>query len=308
LGSNLEAVALRPVGASRSLADAIRDGGGCLVEPADASSLIWAGRPESVELADLVGRWGHLGWIHLPWAGIEGYVDVIRTHPDRTWTSSKGVFAEPVAEMALALVLAGKRHLATYIRDPTDLDPAGTNLGGDRVVIVGGGGICESLLRLLRPFGCEVTVVRRHPAPMAGAGRVAGESDLDQALTGADVVVLALALTAASEGLMDQRRLRLLSSGAWLVNVARGRHVVTHDLVAVLREGRLGGAALDVTDPEPLPVDHPLRALPNVIVTPHVANTPGMADPLLCVRVRENVRRRCNGLPLVGGVSPSDGY
>ena len=92
------------------------------------------------------------------------------------------------------------------------------------------------------------------------------------------------------------------------MDVARGRHVVTDDLVAALRDGALGSAGLDVTDPEPLPPGHPLWDLPNVIVTPHTANTEEMAEPLLSARVTENVRRWAAGEPLIGLVDPAAGY
>jgi phosphoglycerate dehydrogenase-like enzyme len=182
------------------------------------------------------------------------------------------------------------------------------NLLGAKVVMVGGGGITGSLLRLLGPFRCDVTVVRRSPQPMEGAARVVGEKDLDAALAGAALVVLALALTPDTTGLFDRRRLELLAPHGWLVNVARGAHVVTDDLVAVLAEGRIGGAALDVTDPEPLPDAHPLWAEPRCLITPHTANTPEMAVPLLAERVRENVRRWIAGEPLLGPVDPEAGY
>jgi len=99
-----------------------------------------------------------------------------------------------------------------------------------------------------------------------------------------------------------------MSPDAWLVNVARGRHVVTDDLVAALEVGNLGGAALDVTDPEPLPDGHPLWHLPNCIITPHVGNTPEMAVPLLTARITENVRRWSTGEDLLGPVDVAAGY
>ena len=106
-----------------------------------------------------------------------------------------------------------------------------------------------------------------------------GEDELDQALDGATLVVLALALTPETTGILDRRRLELLAADAWVVNVARGAHIVTDDLSAVLAEGRIGGAALDVTDPEPLPDDHPLWSEPRCIITPHTANTLDDGDP-----------------------------
>lgn len=159
--------------------------------------------------------------------------------------------------------LAGVRGLGTYVRATTWLRPQGKNLIGSNVVIIGAGGITESLLRLLAPFTCEVTVVRRRAAALSGAARILTLDHLDDAIAAADVAVLALALTPQSEGLIDRRRLDLLGERGWLVNVARGRHVVTDDLVAALKEGTIGGAALDVTDPEPLPHDHPLWTFPN---------------------------------------------
>jgi phosphoglycerate dehydrogenase-like enzyme len=150
--------------------------------------------------------------------------------------------------------------------------------------------------------------VRTTPRPMAGAARVVGSDQLDQALTGADVVVVALALTAETTGLIDRRRLDLLAPGATLVNVARGQHVVTDDLIPALDEGPLAGVGLDVTDPEPLPDGHPLWDRPDVIITPHTANTPEMAVPLLSALVTDNVRRYAAGEPLTGLVDPAKGY
>jgi phosphoglycerate dehydrogenase-like enzyme len=127
-------------------------------------------------------------------------------------------------------------------------------------------------------------------------------------LPGADLVVLALPLLPETVGLFDERRLRLLPDTAWIVNVARGAHIVTEDLVRVLADGAIGGAALDVTDPEPLPDGHPLWMAPNCILTPHVGNTPEMAVPLLAARVEENVRRFLAGAELIGPVDVDAGY
>jgi phosphoglycerate dehydrogenase-like enzyme len=99
-----------------------------------------------------------------------------------------------------------------------------------------------------------------------------------------------------------------MESHAWLVNVARGRHVVTDDLVKALQAGEIGGAGLDVTEPEPLPEGHPLWSLPNCIITPHVGNTPEMAKPLLAERITANVRRWAQGEPLIGPVDRALGY
>jgi phosphoglycerate dehydrogenase-like enzyme len=301
-------IALAPEGARGWLGGAVTSGGGELVAPEDADALVWALPSAPDELGALLDANPKLRWVQLPWAGIEPYVEVVAAHPERIWTCGKGVYAEPVAEMALTLLLAGFRGFATYGRATSWGKPQGRNLLGAHVVVAGGGGIAESLLRLLGPFGCRTTVVRRRPDAVPGADRVVALDQLDAVLGDADALVLALALTPETEGLLDRARLDCLGPHGWLVNVARGRHVVTDDLVAALTEGTLGGAGLDVTDPEPLPDDHPLWSCPNLLVTPHVGNTPEMAVPLLSARITDNVRRWIAGEALVGLVDPALGY
>jgi phosphoglycerate dehydrogenase-like enzyme len=301
-------IVVAPAGTRDFLADAVRSGGGAVVPAEQADAAVWTEANHPTQLGALLDEHPQIRWVQLPWAGVEPYVDVIRAHADRIWTCGKGVYAEPVAEHALALALAGMRQLDRFARADSWTGPGGRNLLGARVTILGGGGIGESLLRLLGPFGCDVTVVRTHRRPLEGASRVVSSDETDAALTGAELVVLALPLTAETRGVIDRRRLGLLAPGASVVNVARGEHVVTDDLVAALRDGTLGSAGLDVTDPEPLPDGHPLWTLPNVIVTPHTANTAEMALPLLTARVRENVRRWVAGQPLLGPVDPARGY
>lgn len=295
-----------PTGGRPWLADAVRAGGADAVEDGPAEAVVWTDPRDPGGLRRLLDDHPEIRWVQLPWAGIEPYVDVLDA--DRAWTCGKGVYADPVAEQALMLALAGLRGMGTYARASTWERPIGRNLLGARVVVVGAGGITESFLRLLRPFGCEVAVVRRRAEPFPGATRTVGLDGLDPELPTADLVVLAAALTPQTEGLFDERRLRLLPSHAWLVNVARGRHVVTDDLVRVLDDGAIGGAGLYVTDPEPLPAGHPLWSSPRCLLTPHVANTPEMAVPLLSNRVRENVRRFLAGEELLGPVDVDAGY
>lgn len=186
--------------------------------------------------------------------------------------------------------------------------PHGRNLKGANVTVLGGGGITEELLKLLQPFDCRVTVVRNRVADMEGAEEVLEPDRYVDAIADADVVFLALALTPETEGMISRSELEQMRSDAWIVNVARGRHIVTEDLVWALQEGVIGGAALDVTDPEPLPSDHPLWSLPNCIITPHVGNTPEMAVPLLSERITTNVRRFADGEELVGPIHVDLGY
>jgi len=298
-----------PVGSPAWMTQAVRDGGGRVVEPAAADALLWTDPDDADGLAAVLAEHGsHLRWVQLPWAGIEPYVGVL--DDARLWTCGKGVYAEPVAELALALALAGLRGLPTYLHDAplSERGTVGRNLHGTEVVVVGAGGITDAFLRMVAPFDPHTTVVRRRDVPHPGADRTVPLERIDEVLPEADLVVVACALTPATAGLFDARRLALLGEHTWLVNVARGAHVATDDLVAALRTGTLGGAGLDVTDPEPLPADHPLWDLPNCVITPHVGNTPAMARPLLAERIRTNVARWVAGEPLVGEVDVDAGY
>jgi phosphoglycerate dehydrogenase-like enzyme len=299
-------VAVAPASAPSWVSDAVIAGGGRLVPPREATAIVWFDARNPRDLAPVLAGAPNARWIQLPWAGIEPYVDMLR--PDLTWTCGKGVYAEPVAEHAVLLALAGLRELPMRVVATSWERQGGISLFDRPVTIVGGGGITEELLRHLAVYRCEVTVVRRRPEPLAGAARVLPVEQLHDALPEAQVVFLALALTPATAGIIGAAELRRMHGTAWLVNVARGGHVVTDDLVAALREGVIGGAALDVTDPEPLPEAHPLWDLPNCIITPHTANTLEMARPALERRITDNVRRFGAGESLIGLVDVAAGY
>ena len=300
------AIAVQPHNSPEWVREAVIAGGGHIVEPADASAIVWTAARDASGLREILDVHGHLSWVQVPFAGIENFVPIL--DDDRIWTCGKGVYAEPVAEHALALALAGMRHVATYSRASQWTGPAGRNLLGAAVTIVGGGGITESLVRLLTPFKCKITVVRRTVEDIDGVDTVVGQENLVDALVGADVVFLALSLTPETIGLIGKPELEVMEPHAWIINVARGGHIVTDDLVWALENNVIGGAALDVTAPEPLPEDHPLWSLPNCIITPHVGNTPEMAVPLLSSRITENVKRFINDEDLIGLVDVRNGY
>lgn len=288
------------------IAAAVEAGGGRLVPPDEATAMVWTHASAPEDLAAAVAEHPNLGWVQLPWAGIEPYLDVLDR--DRTWTNAKDVYSAPVAEMAHALLLAGFRRLDRYARAGTWTRDEGRNLAGAKVTILGGGGIGAHLVDLLAPYRCEITVVRHTSTPMPGVARVLTDADLHEGLRGADALVLALPLLRSTVGIIGAEELALLAPGAHVVNVARGRHIDTDALVDALRSGHLGGAGLDVTDPEPLHDDHPLWSIPTVIITPHTGNTREMAKPLLGARITENVRRYATGEPLVGIVDLDLGY
>jgi phosphoglycerate dehydrogenase-like enzyme len=289
--------------------DAVREGGGEVVDLADGpDSLVWLDPSDVDGLAGWLGQAPDARWVQLPFAGVERVADAGLLDDARIWTCAKGAYAEPVAEHALALALAGLRHLPTRVTARSWGVPAGTSLYDRKVTIVGGGGIATSLLEQLAPFRVDATVVRRNATPVPGATRTLPVERLHDALGDALVVVLALALTPETTGIIGADELAAMDEGAWLVNVARGRHVDTDALVAALVSGSLAGAALDVTDPEPLPDGHPLWDLDNCLVTPHTADTIEMVLPLLAERIRTNVARLSAGHPLVGQVDPAAGY
>jgi phosphoglycerate dehydrogenase-like enzyme len=272
-----------------------------------AEALVWLAPRDVTGLGAALDAAPGVRWVQLPNAGVELVAAAGLLARRLVWTSGKGVHSEPVAEHALCLALAGLRSLHLRVGATTWGEPAAETLFDQRVTILGGGGIAAALVRLLAAFRCNVTVVRRSSLALPGA-HVVGPEGLAAALPGARVVFVATAATPATYHLVGAPELALLDRDAWLVNVARGSCVDTGALVAALAARRIGGAALDVTDPEPLPDGHPLWDLPNCIVTPHTANTWTLLEPALAQRITTNVTRFAAGAPLDGIVDPATGY
>ena len=290
-------------------AEAIRRGGGLVVPlDQDPEGLVWTDGGTMDALHSALATRPEITWVQLPQAGVERAFQAGVVDPQRRWTSAKGAFAQPVAEHALALILAGLRQLKVRSLARTWGQPAGETLFGQPVTILGAGGIATVLMRLLEPFGTPVTVVRQHPEPVPGAVRTVTTDRLTDALPGARAVVVTVALTPQTRGLISRAELGAMAPDAWLVNVARGGVVDTEALITALQKGQIGGAALDVTDPEPLPDGHPLWDLDNCLITPHTADTEEMTQPLLAGRIAENVRRLAAGTELVGLLDPRLGY
>lgn len=299
-------IAVLPEGIRPFVRDAVIAGGGVLAAIAEAEALVWVSPTGAAELRALLDAHAQVGWVQLPWAGVEPFAAIF--DKDRTFTAGQGVYAAEVAEHALALALAGLRDLKRRAAATSWQTPSGRSLLGGRVTLIGAGGIAQHLARLLEPFRVALTVVRRKSDPFPGAARTLPLERRSEALADADVVVLCCALTPHTRRLMGRAELAAMRPHAWLVNVARGALVDTEALVEALAAGRIGGAALDVTDPEPLPAGHPLWASERCLITPHVGNTPEMAVPVLAERVRDNVRRYAAGLPLLGVVDVEAGY
>jgi phosphoglycerate dehydrogenase-like enzyme len=287
---------------------------GATVEPLSEATrgLIWLSEQRSDELAAILAAHPGIEWVQLPWAGVDGFGDLFATldHDHApVFTSAKGSYAEPVAEHALALTLSVQREVPSKSRAAHwQSERTGLSLFGNHVVIVGAGGIAVELLRLLEPFRVRTTVVRRVATPLDGATKTVTVERLAEVLPTADVVVLAAASTGQTRHLIGAAELAQLSSHAVIVNVARGALIDDVALVESLRADRIWGAGIDVTEPEPLPADHPLWAEPRCVITSHSADTPLMTKHLLATRIERNVRAFLGGEPFVGLVDTRAGY
>lgn len=274
-----------------------------------ATGLVWAeGAPE--RLWETLDEHPNIRWVQLPMSGVDSYSEVLRDFGAKgvLFTSAKGSFAQPVAEHALMLVLALLRHVPERVRTTTWGRPKGRTLYGANVVIVGAGGIAVALARLLAPFNVHVVVVRRKAATMEGATATVGVDELHDMLRNADVVVVAAALTEETRHLFTAAEFDAMRRAPVFVNVGRGAHVHTPDLVAALRSGRISAAGLDVTEPEPLPQDSPLWTDERCIITPHSADPAELCAPLLAERVACNVAALGSGEPMIGVVDVEAGY
>lgn len=287
------------------LQEAITGAGGTLTDPSEAEAIVWYGAGPS-ELPDVLAP--GVRWIQLPSAGVEPWLAADVLPADAVVTSATGAYATTVAEHTLALLLAGARRLHDLARARTWTSPLPTSLRDATVVVVGAGGIGRALIELLEPLGARVVAITRSGREVEGADESVGPDGMPDALGQADYVVLTAPATAETEHLIGAGQLAAMKPSAWLVNVSRGTLVDTEALVEALRQGDIGGAALDVTDPEPLPDDHPLWAEPGVLITPHTANPDSLLLPRLAERVAENVERYLAGEDLVGEVDRDRGY
>jgi phosphoglycerate dehydrogenase-like enzyme len=286
----------------------ILEAGGEVVDVDAANALAWLGSGEAESLAALLDAHPAVSWVQLPWAGVDEFISSGLFQRPVTFTSAKGALADQVAEHALLLALASMRHVVAQARHRHWLEAEPESLHGKRVTIVGGGGIGRTVIRLLSPLTRNIVVLRRQTEAIPGAATTRPITDLHAVLPETDVLILALALTAQTHGIVGGRELSLLPAHAILVNVARGAHVDTDALVSALREREIAAAGLDVTDPEPLPPNHPLWDFDNVLITSHCADSVAFVSEQLAKRIRENIGRFKQGQPLAGVVDPLAGY
>jgi phosphoglycerate dehydrogenase-like enzyme len=266
----------------------------------------------------IVAAGTELRWIQVLWAGVEDCVaiDGLRER-DIVLTNMQRVAGPVMAEHVFAMLLALTRGLDGYLeaqragewrRDAVDRDRM-RSLREKTLLVVGLGGIGSEVARLGHAFGMEVIATRasgrRGPDYVSYVGL---PDELDRLAERADVVVNTAPLTAATTDMFDEAFFAALKSGAYFINVGRGGSVVTEALLAALSDGRVAGAGLDVTDPEPLPGGHPLWRAANVIITPHVSASIDTGSEDRWLVVRENLRRYAAGEPLLSVVDVERGY
>lgn len=252
---------------------------------------------------DAVVRRGRLRWIQSSAAGMDHCLVPSVIASEIVVTSASGVLADQVAEHTLALITSWLRSIPVFlraqekqefIRRPTrDLHRA-------TVGIVGFGGNGRRLAKVLAPLKTCLLATDMFPVDCPSYVHALWPADrLNDLLAASDIVILALPLNAETRGLFDAGRLARMKRGALLCNVARGPIVVTSDLIGALESGHLGGAVMDVTDPEPLPSGHPLWSAPRVIITPHVGGQCATRIDDMTALFCENLERFHSGRPLV---------
>jgi phosphoglycerate dehydrogenase-like enzyme len=274
--------------------------GGRAELPSDPATLEFWNAPflATSRVVGLLEQMPALRVVQLMSAGVDAWLGKV---PDRvTLCDARGVHDSSTAEWAAAAMLAHVRNFPAFARAQAErrwAQAATDELAGKRVLIVGAGSIGLALAARLAPFDVEITLVAR-----SARDGVAPVERLPVLLPRADVVVLLVPLTPHTRGLVDAQFLAAMPDGALLVNAARGPVVDTAALVAECSSGRLN-AALDVTDPEPLPADHPLWTLPNVFVTPHVAGSVAGLHRRAFALVGDQLRRYAAGEPLINVVT-----
>lgn len=254
-----------------------------------------------------------LKWVQCYSAGMDwAQHDQVRCHP-AVLTNAR-IHAAPISEHLFGMLLMLSRSLheahrhklaGRWQRPPAEQIGL---LSGKTLCVVGLGVIGRTCAALGEAFAMEVIGVRRRPQPTEHVSKVYGQDELAEALAQADVVMVILPGTARTDGLIGRNAIAAMKRGALLLNAGRGKTVDTDALVEALAEGRLGGAGLDVVDPEPLPQGHPLWQMPNVVITAHYSGMHPGYDRNVEDLFVANLRRFVNGQELEGVVDKQEGY
>jgi phosphoglycerate dehydrogenase-like enzyme len=274
---------------------------------AAAAAIVTADAAFGTLPADLLAKARRLRWLQAPQAAPPAgyYYSELVSHP-LTVTNFREIYNDHISAHILAFVLAFARGLHVYIpqqlrrewKKPEE-DKGVVPLPGATALIVGLGGIGAETARLLSAFGVRVLAVdaRRTEKPEQVAELHPPEG-LDRLLPQADFVILTVPHTPATEGLFNTTKFRLMKRSAFFINIGRGMTTRLDDLVAALRDGEIAGAALDVYEQEPLPAEHPLWGMPNVLLTPHMAGYGPHLNERRFQIIQDNCRAFANGEPL----------
>lgn len=281
-----------------------------LASAADAECAI--GTNNGSRVRKLLDAAPKLRWYHSVGAGVEDLIGV-REFRDRgiALTNNSGSYDIQIAEHALAFILAGAKRLHVY-RDQQARrnwkEHRQDELRGSTLVVYGLGSIGAEIARLGAALGMRVIGVRRRVEPVEGVERIVPPELLEDVVAEADYLAIAAPLTRATRGAISRDVIARMKKTAWIVNIARGAIVDEDALVDALRAGRLGGAGLDALTTEPLPADHPLWTLENVMISPHSSNSsPHVRERTLTLFV-ENLRRFKSGEDLLNRVDFEAGY
>lgn len=219
--------------------------------------------------------------VQIQYAGIEGLLEagILAEHAANgvRFANAGGLYDDTVAESTLALLLAVEHRMKAVDREwnNTQLFKEKEYLfDNKKLALIGAGGIGKTLIRFLEPFGMEITAVNRSGNPVDGADRTVAMKDADEVWADHDCFVLLTPLTEETRHMVNAQRIEQMKDTAVVVNVGRGPLIDTEALTDALVNGKLRGAGLDVTEPEPLPADHKLWDLDNCVITPHTANIP----------------------------------
>ena len=254
----------------------------------------------------------NLKWIHIIGAGVEHLTPMDWLPPGVTLTNNKGVHADKGGEFGIMSILMLHNHMPKIITNQAGAkydSLYSTPIKGKTLVLIGTGSIGRAVARHAQSMGIHVIGVSRHGKKLPELDEAVAVDDLDRVLPLGDFVFVVTPLTAETTNLLDVKRLGLMKPGAGLVNIGRAGVVDYDALVDRLTTGAIGGAILDVFDPEPLPPESGLWSVPNLVITPHVSADDGNAYISLTLDVFfNNMRRLINGEALENQVNTALGY
>lgn len=259
----------------------------------------------------------NLRWIQMTWAGANKYTSASDFPDNIILTGASGAYGCVISEYIVSGILALYKNLFLY---RAQMKSGGWNqiacddtLEGKRVLILGTGNIGQETAKKLKCFGAYTVGICRTPGNKhLPFDEIYTVDSIDTQLQSADVVIIALPGTVETAGMFDAERLKKMKANAILVNVGRGMIVDTDELTNALQKGCLRGAVLDVTDPEPLPENHPLRDMENVLLTPHISGISWGENKFTRKRILdifcENIKRDRNNEPKKNIIDFSKGY